>query len=67
MNDKIEFYNAKTGGLIASVSSSMITPVDEIINIVGISYNVVSGTYALDDANDESMKRMRANIELSEI
>lgn len=67
MKDKIEYYDAdaKPGrDLVATVSSAMVPLVGSSISIRQRAWKVVSVTYALDDADDPTMERMRANVTL---
>ena len=61
--EKIEFYlNDK---LLATVESTMVPTVESMISIRAITYEVISVTYALDNADEQcGIKRMRANIDL---
>lgn len=63
----IEFYDAdgKPGhDLIAVAESSMVPPVGSKISIRKQRWEVISVTYALDDADDSLLTRMRANVDL---
>jgi hypothetical protein len=66
-DDGIEFYNVDgTPGrdLIATVKSPMVPPTGAKISIRKRTWEVVSVTYALDDSDDRSMAKMRANVDL---
>jgi len=63
----IEFYNADgTPGrdLVQSVESPMVPPVGSKISIRKQTWEVVNVTYALDEADNPMIARMRANVDL---
>lgn len=60
---RIEFY-LFGGGMLASTTASAVPVEGEFINIKKITYRVVSRTWALDDADDPRVRRLRANIDL---
>lgn len=64
MADRIEFYRGATGALIAAVDSGMVPPVGSYINIQKKPYHVERVTYALDDAGEPRLARMRACVDL---
>ena len=66
-NDSIEYYNIDgTPGrdLVASVMSAIIPPEGAKISIRKNTWVVVSITYAVDDSEDASITKMRANVSL---
>lgn len=64
MASTLEFYFEDK--LIESVGSSIVPPVDSLINIRGITYSVYSVTYAVDRPEEAYRNRiMRANIDLT--
>ena len=64
MKDSIEFYNEETKNLVAAVYSGMVPTVKSFISIRKQTWEVVSVTYALDAADDYSIIRIRANVNL---
>lgn len=64
MKDRVEFYWA--GGLVVSVESSIVPPVDSLISIKGKTWRVDRVTYAVDYADDCFKKILRANVDLEE-
>lgn len=70
MTDKIEFYNAdgEPGrDLVATVDSGMVPHINSLISIRQETWEVVSVSYALDDADDCNQRKMRANVELQKV
>lgn len=60
--DRIEFYHGKK--MIAAVESSMVLPVDGLINIRQKTWRVTRVTFALDHADDMRESRMRCNADI---
>ena len=60
--DRIEYYDGNM--LVASTVSSMVPPVESVINIKAVTYMVVRVEYALDHSNDNSLCGMRANVDI---
>jgi hypothetical protein len=67
MGDRIEFYDEKTGKLVASVKSSMVPTVGKRISIRKQTWEVERVTFALDHADDPALKNMRCNVDLSKV
>lgn len=61
-DDRIEFYDGKT--LIATVHSSIVPHLGALISVRKETWRVEKITYALDYPHDESMRTMRANVDL---
>jgi hypothetical protein len=62
MREMVEFYCEYK--LIASVHSSMVPTVGARINIRRKTYKVRYVSYALDHADDFTLRRMRASVDL---
>lgn len=63
MNDAIEFYDGDR--ILARVDSSIVPPVDSFISIRGRTWRVGRVTYALDHADEPSLRGMRVNVDLT--
>jgi hypothetical protein len=64
VNDQVEFWR-DSGGLIASVASSIVPPAGSFISIKGETWLVSRVTYAIDHSGAAYAERiMRANVEL---
>lgn len=62
--DRVEFYNAVTDKIVASVESSIVPKADSHISIRKVVWRVLSVTYALDNTDPGEQPRMRANVDL---
>jgi hypothetical protein len=60
--DTVEFYDDQY--MIAQVSSSIVPPVGARINIQKRTWVVTAVTYALDHADSQTERSMRANVDL---
>jgi len=62
--DSVEFYF--NDRMVVSAKSSMVLPVDALISIRKKTWKVDHVTFAVDDADDFSMCRVRCNVDLKE-
>lgn len=59
---RVEFYSPD--GLVAVVNCSIVPAVGSWISIRQCAWEVVAVSYALDYAEDEMLRAMRANVEI---
>lgn len=63
---EVNFYN-DTGGLLASHNSNVVPRVGEYISIRKQIWLIESVSWALDDADDPVMTRLRASVDMTKI